>query len=340
MRQPPSEPGSRPSPQPTLLEDFLKLSVESRAAHVLQAGAADLTTTLQRLRQEGVVIPGGMENRLAWAIAFNMEGVPGAGGAATAASRRGIQAYKDRWPLSARFADIWSVLTKSWTSPNPGHTATLLDELALSVLCEHKSDWQDPLSRPVDVETANQAFDFVYVQNKAKVIGDVRRTFGERADSPEAIADEAWARVFSSYWSPESRRRFLGLCRISTLVCQVARYVAIDRIHDKGAFVTDGGSAVDADDQSSGFLLERIGVIDDPSENIAGEQLEQIIREGMGLLPPKQRIVVEMVWLKDFSAKEAAERLHISEPAISQHLKKARETLRPLLKKHGFDIPS
>jgi len=335
-----SDPGSTSSAQSILLEDLLRLSLELRAAHVQQSGAVDLDATLQRLRREGVDIPERMANRLAWAVAFNMEGPPDVVVDGIAAPRRGARRYKDRWPFITCFADIWSRLTKLRTSANPGHIYTLLGELGLSVLCERKSEWQEPLSRLVGVEAANQVYEFVYARNKAKVVGVVRREFGKRADNPEAIADEAWRRVFVDYWSPEAHRRFLGTSRISTLVCQVARYVAIDEIYTKETLVLEGGSVSDAVDEPPGSLLDSIAVSDDPTEHIAGQQLKRRIRECIGQLPPKQRLVAAMVWLEDISAKEAAESLLISEPAISQHLNKARETLRPYLKMHGFDLPS
>ncbi|MDP1948254.1 MAG: sigma-70 family RNA polymerase sigma factor [Nitrospirota bacterium] len=282
-----------------------------------------------------------MGNRLAWAVAFNMEGPPDVVVDGIAAPRRGARRYKDHWPFIACFADIWSRLTKSWISSNPGHTSTLLDELGLSVLCEQKSEWQEPLSRLVDVKAADEVFKFVYVRNKAKVVGRVRKVFGERADSPEDIADEAWTDVFRDYWSSEARRRFLGTSQISTMVCQMALYKAIDRIREKGAFVTEGGSVGDAADEPRGSVLDSLAVFDDPTEHIAGQQLKRRIRECIDhQLPFKQGLVAAMVWLEDKSAKEVAESLLISEPAVSQHLKKARETLRPYLKMHGFDLPS
>lgn len=321
-------------------KDLLALPLESRAACISSRGEEALSTTAKHVTVEGVAPAEQIKRRLAWAIAYNIDGGNSPTDPTHESTRRGIQFYKDKWPITARFSELWAVLTKSTLLPNPGHQSALLDELARSVLCEQKSEWQDPPSRPVNADSANRAFDVVYAKNKAKVVGDIRRAFGERADNPETIADEAWARVFCDYWSVGARRRFLGLCRISTLVCQVARYVAIDMIRDRAAFVTEDGPSGDADDGDRGFSLEKIGVVVDPTEKIAGQQLEHKIRECIDGLPPKQRIVVEIVWLREVSAKEAAERLHISEPAVSQHLKKARETLRNHLKSHGFNVPA
>lgn len=335
-----TEHSSQPGFEGLSFKDLMVLPLEHRAVCIFKRGEAELSTTVKLVTVEKVNASENIARRFAWAIGYNIDGGGSQLEVTPEATRRGIQSYQDKWPVAARFSELWSTLTKTTLLTSPGHQTTLLDELALSVLCEQKSEWQDPPSRPVNADSANRAFDVVYAKNKAKVVGDIRRAFGERADNPETIADEAWARVFCDYWSVGARRRFLGLCRISTLVCQVARYVAIDMIRDRAAFVTEDGPFGDADDGGRGFSLEKIGVVVDPTEKIAGQQLEQKIRECIEGLPPKQRIVVEIVWLREVSAKEAAERLRISEPAVSQHLKKARDTLRNYLQTHGFDMPT
>jgi predicted DNA binding protein len=46
-----------------------------------------------------------------------------------------------------------------------------------------------------------------------------------------------------------------------------------------------------------------------------------------------------MVWLRQMNAKRVAQILGVSEPAISQHLKKARDTVGKCLKEQGFNVP-
>ena len=323
---------------PPSIAEILRDPLDIRWRRILHLGKNDLAATLVRLAGEGLRVPSTMERRLAWAVAFNMNGLPQGQGTSSSMPHRRMSGYQDRWPLDAPFTEAWSTLTRPLMQSNPGPGSVLLDELALSVLCEQNNDWQDPASRPIDIASANQAFEFVYAKNKAKVIGDIRRSFGDRADNPEAIADEAWARVFCDYWSVRARRRFLGLCRISTLVCQVARYIAIDLIRDRGVFVGIGESS--GEDSTPGTVsLEDLGITVDPATSLIAEELKKKITECVGHLPARQRIVVEMVWFQEIRAKDAAEMLHISEPAVSQHLKKARETVRQCLKTHGFDAP-
>jgi DNA-directed RNA polymerase specialized sigma24 family protein len=45
-----------------------------------------------------------------------------------------------------------------------------------------------------------------------------------------------------------------------------------------------------------------------------------------------------MVWLKGMPAREAAAKLGISEAAVSQHLKKARELVGQSLSSRGVDL--
>ena len=112
--------------------------------------------------------------------------------------------------------------------------STLLSELSLSVACEQRDEWQYFAARPIDPACANRAFEFVYGRNRLKVSGNVISSFGHRAGNAESIADEAWSSVFCDYWSCKARRRFLGLCRFSTLVCQVARFIALDALRERG----------------------------------------------------------------------------------------------------------
>lgn len=261
------------------------------------------------------------------------------------------------------------------------------------MLCERKNDWQDPPSRPLDDRMANEAFEYVYNTNNKLVVGYVRKNFDERRlDNPEAIVNEAWARIYRTHWHPEASKRFLGRCRISTLVCKIAHYVALDEISapstDDGCVDREGDEGNDlgrkdgvslleqirltdsdrvmseedgvedlddSEDKGKGkrFLSNTIGISITPQNELEAKELEQMVRKCLDQLPPKQRLVAYMIWFEKMKAKEVAECLYkrisaasqdlkkgISEAAVSEHLKKARQTLRHCLRAHGFDVPS
>ncbi|NGZ95614.1 MAG: hypothetical protein CV089_05705 [Nitrospira sp. WS110] len=377
-------------PPPELFGEFLKLALPFRAECIHRVGGQELGTTTEYLRTTGLTVPDKFDRRLSWAVASNMGELPVTGSKRT---ERGVRSYQEWWALNAPFAELWRFLTKQFKVSNPGHTSTLLHELALSVLCEQKNEWQDPSSRPLDVQMANDAFDYVYNTNNKLVVGYVRKNFDERRlDNPEAIANEAWARIYGTHWHPEASKRFLGRCRISTLVCKIAHYVALDEISapstDDGCVdreedegndlgrkdevslleqikLTDSDSVMsgedgvedldDSEDKGKGkrFSSNAIGISITPQNELEAKELEQMVRKCLDQLPPKQRLVAYMIWFEKMKAKDVAERLYkktsaasqdlkkgISEAAVSQHLSKARDSLRKCLRGYGYDVPS
>ncbi|MBK9949305.1 MAG: sigma-70 family RNA polymerase sigma factor [Nitrospira sp.] len=387
-------------PPPELFGEFLKLPLPLRAECIHRVGEQEFAATTEYLRTTGLTVPDKFDRRLAWAVASNMGELPVTGAAGTAErTRQGVRSYQEWWVIDAPFADLWRFLTNPFWRSNPGHTSTLLYELTLSVLCERKDEWQDPPSRPIDERIANETFDYVYSTNNTLVVGYLRKKFPEgRLVDPEAIANEAWAKMYRTHWDPEASKRFLARCRISTLVCLFARYIALDKLRvrssDQGRVerredegddlgrkdevslleqigTTDSCSvereedgaedldAADSLDNSEGkaksrrFSSEAIGIPITPQNELEAKELEQMVRKCLDQMPPKQRLVAYMIWFEKMRAKDVAECLYkktsavnqdvkkgISEAAVSEHLKKARQTLRRLLREHGVDVPS
>jgi RNA polymerase sigma factor (sigma-70 family) len=319
-----------------LLAGLRELPLPLRCAHVLAWGRNDLVAALQAVRADGAPIPPGFDaERLAWAVAFNIQGEQ-ASVLDDRPLRQGIQGYCDRWAPDTSWEVIWNALVRPLGRAAPG--STLLSELSLSVACEQRDEWQFPGARPIGPAWADRAFEFVYGRNRPKVSGNVISSFGHRAGNAQSIADEAWSSVFCDYWSCKARRRFLGICRISTLVCQVARYIALDALRERGP-CPSSEEIRDADYRRISQLPGDLGVTADPSEHLTAAELKRRIEECMSRFPAKQRIVAEMVWLHGIRAQNAAEILHVSEPAISQHLRKARDSMRECLRGHGFSVP-
>ena len=325
--------------QPVSLDGLCQRPLEERFRTILALGHNELRTAIQRVSDASTAISSFMTvERLAWAVAFNVEGAVVSTVNSTSATCRGIRGYRDHWPTGTNWDRIWSSLNKPFGNLHPGD-ATLLEELAISVACEQREDWQHPDARPIPATNANRSFDFVYARDRAKVFGDVSKRFGTRAGEPEAIANEAWSRVFCDYWSSTARRRFLGLCRISTLVCQVARFVAIDAMKTRGTALSLDETCSGSESRRSALTLEQLGLSPEPSVKLAEEEFCLQIRQCLECLPVKQRIVAEMVWIREIRAKQVAELLKVSEPAVSQHLKRARESIRNCLRTRGFDAP-
>jgi RNA polymerase sigma factor (sigma-70 family) len=316
------------------LGQLCNLPVEDRCAILLRHDLKSLGSVLETL--EEVCAGTKMDaERLAWAVAFNIDGLAVLPTDDAGLSRSG-SGYRGHWSLDTEWSIMWSLLIKPLAQGTSEPPATLLSELALSVACEHRADWQNPNSRPVNAEAANRMFEIAHSRNREKVVGFCRR-YANLSGEPEAIANEAWARVFCDYWSANASRRFLGLCRISTLVCQVARFISIDSIRDKERLIS---SDEDLANEKNSRFSKYFDMAPGPLDSVLGNQLNSKIRECMSRLPAKARIVAEMVWLRDMNAKRVAQTLRVSEPAISQHLKKARDIVGMCLREQGFNLPS
>ncbi len=294
-----------------------RLSLHDRYSLIIETGRHDLQAALRALADHGAPVSHLTIDHVAWALAWNV-----------------AAGYLDHWPLDTRWDAIWTVMTRPRAGRPETRTpsaSTLLAELTLSVACEHRPDWRPPLARPDNAApatnaTANAAFEWTYGRDAGRIIGYVRNTFGTRAGDPGSIAKEAWARVFCDYWSAQARRRFLGLSTISTLVCQVARHIAYDAVRRDAQFVAYDELPPDfnGDDR---FV---------PHAEIAARELDRQVTACIAGLPARQRIVAHLVWVRQMRAKAVAQALHVSEPAVSQHLRKARARLRQHLRERGF----
>jgi RNA polymerase sigma-70 factor (ECF subfamily) len=75
-----------------------------------------------------------------------------------------------------------------------------------------------------------------------------------------------------------------------------------------------------------------------PFDQAARSQLAGSVRAAVSQLPPRQRRLIELVELQEYSAVEAAELLEISPGTARWHLHQARATLRGVLRKHKEEV--
>jgi RNA polymerase sigma factor (sigma-70 family) len=333
-----------------------QLSLPTRAERIFEYGQVDLTATVHTLRDDGAIQSSMDANRLAWAVAFNVTGGAESYADTPGASRQGIRCYRDGWPLNTLWKEIWSELTKPLPSPdadkwkrdaNSGRAgeqwlqrarslfkpaarstsqSTLLSELARSVACEQREDWQRPAAIPLLLDDANFAFESLYSTERPKVTGTIRQRF-PRLDSEDIVA-EAWARVFVTYWSNQARRRFLGLCRISTLLIRVACNVAVDELGGLNATAITIEPDAGGENGPLQSLLERSAIEDtsnNPEQQLLAKELFRRIKECMGALTSRQRIVAEMVWVRKLKQRCVAVILEMTESNVSQLLKLAEQ---------------
>ena len=320
------------------LRQLLPLSLEERSKLIMAHGAMDLARSVRTLEQDGLIVPKNLQERIAWAVAWNIG--PDNQGAVKRGAHREIWEHRPReWSRETTWKEVWGVLTSPPKSNNPGSDRMLLDELALSVQCEQREEWQPEASRQLDLGLADDAFAFLYKRDMGKVIGFLRKQLRNPADEPEELGHEAWVSIYRCYWSTHARQRFLGVGHISSLVCTAALYKCKDlgrAQRRKGQQVSWETSESHSGEELDPSLSQVIGVEMDPGEQFLMEELRQKLDECMQALTQDQQIAAELIWLQEESATTVAARFQVSKSAISQRLKKARENVRGCLEHHGY----
>ena len=266
-------------------------------------------------------------DRLAWALAFNL-----GAGTSDAADGPAVRSYLHHWPPQMTVAAFLDAMCRPMASGD----GTFLSELLLSAGCEQRDDWQHPSCRPVDRKLAETYFACVYGRDADRVEAFLRSRFGERAGPSDGLANEAWARAFADYWSAGARRRFLGLSRIHTLVCEIGRYAALDALRAAGR---ERAISIDAETGDGERIANLLGIRVDPSEQMTAAEMRQSIKDAMTQLSARTALIAQAVWFQDQAAATVAKKLHVSESAISQQLKAAREVVRNYLENNGFLKP-
>jgi RNA polymerase sigma-70 factor (ECF subfamily) len=73
-----------------------------------------------------------------------------------------------------------------------------------------------------------------------------------------------------------------------------------------------------------------------PDRDAARRQLSTRVRTALARMPPRQRQLIELVELEEYTAAEAAQLLGISAATARWHLHEARSRLRGMLVESGF----
>jgi len=71
-------------------------------------------------------------------------------------------------------------------------------------------------------------------------------------------------------------------------------------------------------------------------ENLVTKENDQILQEAINLLPPKRRLVFQLIKIEERSYDEVSTLLNISESTINDHIVKATKTIREDLKQWYF----
>lgn len=336
-----------PFERPLTLGDLADLAVESRARAIEAIGRADIADVLQRLEAAGAPLPKRLRaERLTWCVAWNVTGHPGSGDAPPEGRRHDVRGYRKnkKWTVETPWQTIWTLMVSSdrrRVDSNPSPTP-LLGDLALSVFCERRADWQPPEALALDLTEAEAAFDYVYAENYSRVLKGVRAaTWGGK--EAERLSAEAWSTVYIDSWGVKARWRFSGLCRIATFVRKVAHNRAMDELRHRRRLLNESemaGTDAEGDRPSLDDLVHDAGLLNDgiAAAPAVLRELRAHVLAAMAALPPKRHLVARMVWLKRMSQHEVALSLGRTDEVVAEHMKLARRDLRQYLRDRGFQV--
>ena len=326
-----------PHSRPLSLGDVAALALDARSAFVREAGEADLEAAVSRLQRSAPDTYRGLTaDRLAWAVAFNVD----AGQTAPERSARGKRHYLDYWTPETPWSQVWGAIAGPLPAASgPAARRSALMELASSVACEQRGDWQHPAARRLDPALAESAFAALYDRNRATVVGYVSKQFKRHAGHPEDVANDAWSHVFQEYWSTDARRRILGMSAISSLVCGTAYYLACDIVRRQGKLVSRDQPEPGGRDGAR-VLAPAEALPPNQPGLVAAAELTRHVKSCRDRLPARQQIVARMVWDHEIRQVDLARKLGVSPPAVSQLLEKARRAMHKCLKDKGFSVSS
>lgn len=144
-----------------------------------------------------------------------------------------------------------------------------------------------------------------------------------RPDEADEIAQEVFVRLARD--GARSLRAFGWRCSLKTYILTLAASCAIDRFRREGragARIVRWARAREAAPSST-----------DPAEELLAGETEEAVREALGRLPPRDRLLVEMRFWRGLENAEIARALGTSPDAVRSALRRALEVLEKRLKK-------
>ncbi len=187
----------------------------------------------------------------------------------------------------------------------------------------------DPMetSDAVLVSTAKSgdanAFVELSKRHSNRLLETTYRITRNRQDAEDALQDSL-LKAFSHLKDFQERSSF------STWLTRIAINSALMILRKKRVCVE---ISIDGTDDPDGKYerWEARSLTEDPESRLAREEREELLRDAILRLPPVVREVVELRQARDYSAREIAQALGISIPAVKSRLSRAKSTLRAAL---------
>jgi RNA polymerase sigma factor (sigma-70 family) len=302
---------------PVTLSDLAALSLPSRAARLMALGRTELTAALAAVAPVHAAV--GLD-RLAWAVAFNVDTL-----------LRPRQDTTKAPPVHARSDTPWPSFWAVMSAPRGSEreAASLLCDLARSVACERRGDWQPP-GTTIDRDQAADSFDEVYARLEYQIVAYARTRLMDGED-PESIASMTWASMYATYWSEEAQKRFGAHCSIRAMLRVICTRQALNtqRRHNSRS------EKVSLDDPNFDDALLPPLRYDMPDPFGHDEARKAQLRRCITALRGRQAVFAQMVWIEGRTQAETARLCGTTAPNVHQTLDRAFDALKAMMAPAG-----
>jgi DNA-directed RNA polymerase specialized sigma24 family protein len=289
------------------------------AAHLLLLAdwLHSLKSALKSARAEGCPRNAVNAKEVAWAVAWLVEEA----GRDESPMKKSLIHLRDA-ALNNDLDGLHKILTRRLGKSTYRERTTMpLQELAWSVACERRLDWRPPAPeqsgpkakavaarKAARSERSNQTFTKMH-EMEGEVVQAACRKLAKK--DPAELADRAWSAAYATYWSEESKRRWAGNARVSTLIFGVAKKLSLSDWAQRRHTSMDD----EADIQSAPFRTADPASIPEEIGQIASDRQLEILR-----------LLIE----RGLTQKQVAHHLGVSEATVSQELTRLAKRMEPL----------
>ena len=157
-------------------------------------------------------------------------------------------------------------------------------------------------------------------------------SFLRELEGAEDLAQETFLRVY------RNAKRYKPLAKFSTWLYRIATNLCINELKKRSIRATVPLDAPAGLDPEGTRIVEKIaGNSRQPLNEAERQEAHQLVRHALGYLPEEQRVTLVLVEYHGLSYREIAEILGVTVSAIKMRVKRARETLREMLKMLSAD---
>jgi len=164
-----------------------------------------------------------------------------------------------------------------------------------------------------------QAFRLLIKQNE-RLVGHMIARLIDRHEDREELCQDVFLKVY------EKLGEFTFQSKLSTWIATIAYRHGINHLRKRKIVISDLPEEENK--------MEQFIAIDDASETLANQQLDDIVLEQIGKLPPQYKAILTLYHVQEMSYPEIVEITGLPEGTVKNYLFRARQLLKGKVKQY------